>query len=157
MSKEPGASSLPSREFSAGCSAKADDHRQRVSWTLRQCEVTAMWKGPKGNGLGHGKGLAGRYVAVAEPRSSGWSVAVTGQVCGPRPHIQQAQGQGLWPVLIQPRVPEHPWSKSAVGSGPGAVPRASSKEAGASCSYTALGSSHLGTNQILRLIPPGVW
>ena len=35
---------------------------------------------------------------------------------------------------------------------PGAVPHASTKEADAS-----LGSNHLGTNQILRLIPPGVW
>ena len=36
--------------------------------------------------------------------------------------------------------------------GPEPVPCASTKEADAS-----LGSNHLGTNQILRLIPPGVW
>ena len=57
----------------------------------------------------------------------------------------------------------NPESQSTLGAsllwalGPEAVPHASPKEAGASCRYTALGSSHLGTNQTLRLIPPGVW
>ena len=42
-----------------------------------------MWDGPQGDGPGRGKGLAGVYAAVAEPRSLGWSVAVTDRVCEP--------------------------------------------------------------------------